>query len=326
MKAGLRDREAKGVASYLVEANLRGVEGHGVLRLLQYVRSLEGDEINTAPDVRVVRRSGATALVDADGGYGFEPARLAMTIAISLAETWGVGAVGVRNSHHFGMASFYALQATEAGLAGIAISNTLAVLPAPGGLKAVVGNDPIAIAVPRLADAAISVDLALSEASWGKISHAATRGVPIPLGWALDADGRETTVAADALAANLLVPVGGHKGFALAVVLELLAGALTDSPVGPAADGHSHKAGGCGHLLIAVHPGRFGGEAAFAKRVEELVSAIVGSPTLSSELPRLPGARSAATRAARLASGIPLADDVCAKLNELASRLGARTL
>ena len=323
---GLRQDCAKTIATYLVDANLRGVDGHGALRLPQYVASIRRGDINLDPDVQVIRQSGATALVDADGGYGFAPSRLAMQVAVSLADTWGVAAVGVTNSHHFGMATFYALQAAADGFVGIAISNTMAVMPAPGGLKPVVGNDPIAIAVPRSGGAVICVDLALSEASWGKISLAAARGEPIPQGWALDSDGRETTVAAEALAANLLVPIGGHKGYALALMFELLAGALTGSPVGPGADGHSHRGGGCGHLLIALNPDRFGGRAAFLERVEELATAVSQSPRRTGQALRLPGERSARLRTQRLVSGIPVPKDIREKLNALADDLGVAKL
>ena len=323
--AGIRTDEAEVIASYLVEANLRGVDGHGVLRLLQYAESVRRDQINTRPYVTVARR-GSTALVDADGGYGYGPSVLAMQVAIEIATELGTGAVGVKNSHHFGMATFYALQAAEAGYVGITISNTTAVMPAPGGLTPVVGNDPIAVAVPTGDAEPLVVDLALSVVSWGKISLAASRDEPIPLGWAYDRHGVETTNAQEALAANLLVPIGGAKGFALAAVLELVAGALTGSPVGPDADGHGHKSGGCGHLMIALDPERFGGHDLFLRRVAELAEAIQTSATISGESPRMPGSRGAATKASRIANGIPLSPDLRLKLNQLAASLGAAPL
>jgi len=324
-RAGLRVDEADSIAGALVEANLRGVDGHGVLRLVQYVSSIRRGDINLAPEVTVNRR-GATAMVDADGGYGFTPSRLAMQVAITIAGELGAGAVTVRRSHHFGIAALYALQAAEAGCVGIATTNTMAVMPAPGGRQAVVGNDPISIAVPREGREPIVVDLALSEASWGKISLAAARNQPIPLGWAYDREGIETTSPGDALDANLLVPVGGSKGFALAALLELVAGGLAGAPVGPDADGHAHRDGGCGHLFIALNPDAFCGAELFAERVEQLAQTITNSPTTTDQKPRLPGTRSATTRAERLQRGVPIPDDVRGRLNELANDLGARPL
>jgi L-2-hydroxycarboxylate dehydrogenase (NAD+) len=320
--AGVERDEAELIAGYLVEANLRGVDGHGVMRLTQYVESIEGGGINLSPQVRVVRQHGATAMVDADGGYGFRPAREAMELAVGLAATWGIGCVGVANSHHFGMALFSSLRAAEQGYVGITISNTTAVMPAPGGLTSVVGNAPIAIAVPRDDAPPLAVDLALSQASWGTISLAAGRGSAIPLGWALDRDGEETTDAQRALEANLLVPIGGHKGFALAVLLELLAAGLTDSPIGPAANTHGDPSGGCGHLVIAIDADRFGGRRAFSERVEGFAASIVQSHAKDGVVTRLPGDRGITTRARRLNDGVPIEDDVAVGLNALALRFG----
>lgn len=324
--AGMDLGEARVVARYLVEANLRGVDGHGVMRLLQYVDSIRGGGINLSPQVRVTRRDGATAMVDADGGYGFRPTQEAMDLAVELAEASGIGCVGVANSHHFGMSLFYALRAAERGYAGIAISNTTSVMPAPGGLVPVVGNDPIAIALPREGGSPIAVDLALSQVSWGKISMAADRGEPISPGWALDREGEETTDAQEALQANLLVPIGGHKGFALAVLFELLAGGLTGSPVGPSADTHGNPAGGCGHLVMAIDPERFGGRETLSQRVEEMAAAVTGARTKAGVVTRLPGQRGDAVLARRLVDGVPLEDDLAARLDALARELGAPSL
>lgn len=325
--AGLDAAEAQLVAGYLVQANLRGVDGHGVVRLPQYVASIRAGGINLRPDVRVTRRDGATAVVDADGGYGFRPAQVAAGLAGELAESYGVGCVGVANSHHFGMALPFALRVAERGCVGLALSNTTAIMPAPGGLRPVVGNSPIAIAVPRAGEEPLAVDLALSSVSWGKIGLAAARGDAIPPGWALDRRGEPTTDAREALRASLLLPVGGHKGFALALLLELVAAGLTGSPVGPTADTHGSPDGGCGHLLLAIDPDRFGGRAAFSQRVEELAAAVAGSPASEGAAPpRLPGACSRAVRGRRLAEGIPIDEHLARELDALARGLGAPPL
>lgn len=323
--AGLEHDEAGVVARYLVEANLRGVDGHGVMRLTQYADSIRAGGINLRPRVRVTRR-GATGIVDADGGYGFRPAQEAMEVAVELAREAGVGCVGVANSHHFGMALLYALQAAERGCLGIAISNTTAVMPAPGGLAPLVGNNPIAVAVPRDDAPPMAVDLALSRVSWGKVSLAAAAGEQIPLGWALDRQGEETTDAEEALRASMLAPVGGHKGFALALLFDLLASGLTGSPVGPAADTHGNAAGGCGHLMIAIDPDHFAGRRVLAERVEGLVGAVAGSPAKQGVVTRIPGAGSTAVRAQRLAEGVPVGADLADTLNTLARELGAPPL
>lgn len=324
--AGLACADATVVGDALVESNLRGVDGHGVLRLVQYVESIRGGGINVAPRVRVIKQGGATALVDADGGYGFAPAFLAMDTAVVLAEQFGVGAVGVSNSHHFGIAVLYALRATDSGFIGLATTNTKAVMPAPGGLRPVIGNNPIAIAVPRESALPIAVDVALSEVSWGKISLAASDGSHIPEGWAFDGHGAPTTDPAVALKSNMLVPIGGHKGFALGVLLELVAGALTGSPVGPAADGHSTRSGGCGHLLIAINPEHFAGFQPFRTQVEELVEVLRTTPRLDGSRRELPGERGFEIRRERLECGIPISGELRLTLHHLATELGVLAL
>ena len=319
-RSGLSVQQSAAVAHGLVEANLRGIDGHGVLRLRQYVKSIRGNGINVAAEPKLLRRSGATAVIDAEGGYGFLAAEIAMNEAIDLAREFGAGLAGVKNSHHFGMASLYAVQAARAGMIGLATTNTTPVLPAPGGARPLVGNNPISIAVPRRADDVIVADLALSEASWGKVSLAAAAGEPIPVGWAFDAAGAPTTDASIALESNLLAPVGGAKGFALAVLLELLAGALTGSPVGLAADGHSIKSGGCGHLLIAIDPDRFAGRDTFERLTEELVG-VLQSSTAGAGV-RLPGSRSHEQRRQRAGAGVPLSRSVLDELDALADSLG----
>ena len=324
--AGLTAQDAAVVSSSLVEANLRGVDGHGVLRLIQYVDSIRQGGINLRPNVRLVHRRGATALVDADGGYGFAPSYLAMDTAVEIAAEFGVGAVGVCNSHHFGIAVLYALRAAESGAIGIATTNTTAVMPAPGGLQPVVGNNPLGIAVPQAKGCPIAADVAMSEVSWGKISLASSDGTSIPEGWALDEGGAPTTDPAAALRSNMLVSLGGHKGFALAVLFELLAGALTGSPVGTAADGHFKPEGGCGHLLVALQPDFFVGVEAFDERVEQFASMLRSAPRTAAGRRELPGELGWSQRVIRLERGIPISSDLRSRLNDLASELGVSPL
>ena len=197
--AGLQGEDADVAATCLVTANLRGVDSHGVLRLMQYADSLAGGEINAHPDVRVVERSGATALVDADFGYGFRPSILAMDTAVEIAREYGVGLVGVRDSHHFGMAATYALRAAEHELVGAVFTNAMPVLAAPGGAQPVVGNNPVAFAIPRQPpNEPIVLDMALSQVAFGYVRLAAAENRPIPIGWARDGRGQATTDAAAA--------------------------------------------------------------------------------------------------------------------------------
>jgi LDH2 family malate/lactate/ureidoglycolate dehydrogenase len=321
--AGMADEDASATAQMLVEANLRGIDSHGVLRLIQYSQALADGDVNPRPRVREVRRFGATALIDADGGYGFRPTLQAVDTVVELARAHGVAVVGVRASHHFGAAGAYAQRIAEAGLVAVVTTNSSPVIAPPAGRRPVVGNNPIAIATPRGGgQPPIVTDVALSEVAYGKIRHAATEGRPIPLGWARDHDGRPTTDAAVALAAHSLEPIGAHKGYALALAVELLAGALTGSPVGTDSNPHEHVTGGVGHLLIAIDPRAFGEVADFDAATDRMVGMTRQAAAGHEDDIVLPGDPERRTVGERRASGIPLSAELVAELGALTERLG----
>ena len=323
--AGLAPDDAGVAAECLVFANLRGVDGHGVLRLVQYADTIASGGVNPRPEVRVVSRRGATALVDADGGYGFRPTTLAVDEAVELSRANGIGFVGVRASHHFGMAATYVLRAAAAGRIGVVTTNSFPVLATPGATRPVVGNNPYAFAVPRRPPAEpIVLDMALSEVAFGRIRLAAAEGRPIPLGWARDEAGDPTEDSAAALRAGSLEPIGRHKGYGLAVIAEILAGALTGSPFGADSDAHGRREGGVGHVVIALDPAAFIPEESFHAAVDALAGQIAAVPPADgSEGALLPGELELRTLRERRAGGIPLSDELAAQLSRLATRLGA---
>jgi len=319
---GMPREDARITAECLVEADLRGMPGHGVLRLIQYEASIAAGDVRAAPEVRVLRRAGSAALVDADGGYGYRPTMLACDLAAELAAERGVAVAGVRDSHHFGMAGLYAEALARRGLAGIVLTNAQPVM-APAGIAApLLGNNPLAIAAPRRAPhPPLVLDMAMSQTALGRIRLAAAEGRPIPEGWALDEQGRPTTDAARALAAGLLAPMGGHKGLALALMIDVLAGALTGSPVGRDADAHRHASGGVGHLVIAVRTDLFAETAAFEDGVERLLA---GLRERGAEV--FPGDPELRARERGLREGIDISDELAARLDALAARLGVLRL
>jgi L-2-hydroxycarboxylate dehydrogenase (NAD+) len=321
--AGMEPEDARATAACLVLADLRGVGGHGVFRLLQYTDSIAAGEINLRPRVRVLKRSGATALVDADGGYGFRPTLLAMDEAVAIARRAGVGLVGVRNSHHFGMAAAFALRAASARKVGLVTTNSLPQIAAPGGAAAVVGNNPYAVAVPRAGRRhPIVVDVALTEAKFGTAGLAALAGEPLPAGLALDSAGRPTTDPAAALASGILTSIGGRKGYALSVAAEVLAAALTGSPI--AKDSHCHRfaRGGIGHLLLAVDPARLVSRRSFDAAVETLCLHVKQSGGETEVF--LPGELGFRTYERRRSEGVPLPPALVLELRRLARELRVR--
>lgn len=324
---GFPDDSAQITAHCLVHANVRGVDSHGVMRLVQYSESVRRGDVNPRPNVRIVVRRGCIALIDAGGGYGFAPTLLAVDLAVELATQHGVSVVGVRNSHHFGMAATYSERAAATGLIGITSTNTGPVMAPTGGTKAVLGNNPIAFAIPRQPPSPpIVFDMALSATAFGKIRLAAAEGRPIPVGWAYDNQGRPTTDAAKALDAVLLAPMGGHKGYGLALVLDVLTGILTGSRFGSSADGHLYSEGGVGHLVIVLEPELFVPREQFWDSLEALIRDVKSVPLAEgSEGIHIPGDIEYAIVERREREGIPLSHEWYDKLIALGHDLGVDT-
>ncbi|HEY2717756.1 MAG TPA: Ldh family oxidoreductase [Solirubrobacterales bacterium] len=315
--------QATAIARGLTAANLRGLDSHGVLRLIQYSQSLASGEVLASPTVTVSRVGPGAAIVDAGGGYGYLPATRAARLAAGMAGTGGAAVVGVRNSHHFGMAAQYVERIAAAGKIGIVLSNASPILATEGMRRAAVGNNPVAFAFPRRPPRdPIVLDMALSTSAFGRVRLAAAEGREIPLGWALDEEGRPTTDAARALAAELLVPVGGYKGFGLALVVDLLAAALTGSPSGSRAGAHRNPAGGVGHLVVAIAPSLFVPEEQFLDAVEELAADLAAASAENGDVAVLPGDPERRTAEARTAEGVPISSELAARLVALARELG----
>ena len=322
--AGLAPEDASAIAAGLVMADLRGVTSHGVFRLMQYTESVRDGQINPTPSVRVLEQRGATALVDADGGYGYRPTVIAMDLSIDLARSFGVGVVGVRNSHHFGAAAFYTVRAAEEKFIGICTTTTQARLAPPGAAEAAVGNNPISVGIPRRdPHLPIILDMALSEVALGKIRIAAAEGRSIPSSWGFDRRGRPTTNPAEVLAGGFLAPIGSYKGFGLSVAIEVLAGVLTESPFGLHADNHRGRSGGVGHLLMAINPALFTDLGTFFNGVEDLIEQIKSRPLAEgSEAIYLPGEIEWIHFRERKQAGVPVSAEIAEQLEGLADALG----
>jgi LDH2 family malate/lactate/ureidoglycolate dehydrogenase len=321
--AGLAEDQALATAEGLTFANLRGVDSHGLVRLPQYTASIRESGINPAPSVRIAARDGATALVDADGGYGFAPTLLAADTAVELARRHRIGLAGVRDSHHFGMGATYVLRVAEAGFVGWLTTTSAPVMAPTGGASPLLGNNPIAFAIPRRPPhPPIVLDMALSEVAYGRIRLAVAEGRPIPPTWALDAQGRPTTDAQAALAARLLAPVGGYKGYGLAVISEVLAGVLTGSPFAADAAAHGRREGGVGHVVLALDPAMFVSRQVFDEGIEALVDQIKAVPLAAgADEILLPGEPEQRTLAQRRANGVPVSPELASVLEHLAGEL-----
>ena len=223
--------QASVVADVLVRADLRGTASHGVLRLPAYIHKIQAGLLKPDTPWTCLRETPTTALYDAGMGLGPVAGLWGMKEAVKRAERFGISAVGVSNASHFGIAAYYALQAVEADMIGVAISNAAASMAPWGGIQAQLGTNPICVAIPTQDEIPLVLDMAASVVARGKIRLAQREGRPIPQGWALDNQGQPTTDPQAAIEGTLL-PIGGPKGYGIALVNDILAGVLTGSPSG----------------------------------------------------------------------------------------------
>ncbi|WP_067244083.1 Ldh family oxidoreductase [Microbacterium resistens] len=323
--AGADERSAHLVADGLVEADARGLPSHGLLLLPMYLDRIRSGSVDPAARNRILADLGALLTVDAGNGLGQASAQDAMDLAIARAREHGIAAVACRNAFHFGGAYRYAAMAADAGMIGVAAANTRPLMPAPGGARAVVGNNPIAVAVPRTDRDPIVVDLALSEAAMGKIRLAASEGRPIPDTWATDAEGRPTTDPAAAIA-GFLLPAGGAKGFALALIVDVLTGVLSGGGFGAGVRGLYADATmpyNSSTFFLALDASTL--DPGFADRAAELAAQVQAAPMTSSETAaRIPGERSAQNRRRSMREGIRLPGSVVEQIEQWEQQLGLR--
>ncbi len=313
--AGASDAMASTTARALVDAELQGLASHGLSRIPQYTTHLRNGRADGAALPSIARGKGGAVLIDAHSGLAFPACALAVQEAIARAREFGVAFAGVCNSHHFGVAAWHLLPVAQASMVGLAFGNSPAAMPAAGGKRPLFGTNPIAAIFPRRNGAPLTIDLSLSEVARGKLMVAAKEGKSIPLGWALDAAGQPTTDPKAGLEGSML-PMGGTKGAMLALIVELLACALTGAAMGFEADSFFVDAGNrprIGQAFLVIDPDALAGQAAYLDRVETLISAM-----LADEGVRLPGYRrnTIATRAA--AEGVEIPQALADTLQRLA--------
>ena len=321
---GLTAEGARVMADTLVEADLRNVHTHGVNALTGYARRVQGGGANPRPNVRVVKDALGIAVVDGDAGLGQVVAHFAMEKAIERAGKTGIGAVVARNSSHFGAAAYYAAMALQHDMIGFATTSAGNRIAPIGGRTPVVGNNPLAWAIPSDQEQPILLDMAQSVVAAGKLGMAARKGERIPFGWALDQDGRPTDDP-KAGSAGLLVPIGGPKGFGLAVVMDVLCGALSGAAFGrQLARTHRPDAPSqIGHFFMAIDVGQFVPADQFKARVDQMIRDIKASePAEGTRELFLPGEMEWNAKRARLERGIPMLTSIVDDLERLAADLG----
>ena len=313
-RAGASAAMADATARALVAAEMAGLGGHGLSRVQLYAQHVKEGRASGTAEPRIAHEKGAACLVDAQGGLAYLAMELATKEALRRAREFGVAYCGVTRSHHCGAMDFHLAPLAAAGLIGIGFTTSPAAINAWGGKKPLFGTNPVAAVFPRKGHAPLIIDLSLTEVARGKIMVAAKDGKPIPLGWALDADGKPTTDAKAALTGSMAA-IGGVKGVLLALMVELLCCALTGAQFGFENDSFFEpgRPASIGHALLAIDPGALAGSSAYEERIETLIAAM-----LEDEGVRLPGERRHKLVADARASGIAVPDALLKQLLELA--------
>jgi len=313
-KAGASRAMALATADALVAAEAEGLAGHGLSRVALYCQHLREGRADGKAKPKIVKKKGAACLVDAHGGLAFLATALAVKEAAKRAKRYGVAFAGVTNSHHLGAAAHHLAPLAQAGLAGIAMTNSPSAINLWGGRKPFYGTNPIAAIFPRRDAAPVVVDLSLTEVVRGKIMLYAKEGKPIPLGWAVDRDGNPTTDAKAALTGSLMA-IGGVKGTALALMVEVLCVALTGAAFSYENDSYFEPGNRprIGHAFVAIDPDALAGIGTYYARLEDLVATMQAEEGV-----RLPGARRQQAAAKARAEGIDISEAMLGELRALA--------
>ncbi len=322
--------DAQTVADLMTQADLQGSDGHGVIRLAPYVKRIKGGGINLKPHIRVIEERAATALLDGDNAMGHLVMSHAALIAADKARSAGIAWVGSRFSNHAGPASLYARMALPHDMIGLyfAVGNANH-LPAWGGLEMLLSTNPIAVAVPSGSEAPVVLDMATTVAAYGKVKAKAQRGEMMPEGWMIDRAGKPLLDPKRA-EEGFLLPIGGYKGYGLALIVGLLAGTLNGAAMGrDVLDFNKDFTSitNTGQAIAMIDVRAFGDVAAFKRSVDSLVRDLRESERMPGvERIWMPGEQSHAKRVANSRDGIQLGAALHKTLAGVATELGITPL
>lgn len=322
--AGLPEDDARLCADTLVQADLWGHQSHGVMRLSWYLARLQSGVCSPVAKPEVIVDAGAIAVIDGHDAMGQVLAAKAATEAIARARKHGIGAVGLRNSNHFGTAMYFTLMAARQNCVGFLSTNASPAMAPWGGRKKAVGNNPWSWACPGGSHAPMVLDIANTGVARGKIYLARQRGERIPDGWAMDADGAPTTDAEKAIS-GIILPMAQHKGYAIAVMMDMLSGVLTGSGFGTQVQGpyQAEQRSGAGHLMIALDIAAFQPVATFNARVDQQIADLKAVPLAQGATEIFyPGEIEARNDAKHRSEGLALPDDTLTDLRAVAEKLG----
>lgn len=313
--AGASGEDAAISADVLLAADLRGVPSHGIIRLFPYYyQRMRDGLINPHPRLRVLCETPTTLALDGDNGLGHPTGFRAMQMCMEKAQTNGCAFVTVRHSNHYGIAGYYAMQALAQDMIGLSFTNAASLVAPTGGSRAVLGTNPIAVAVPNGAASPYVLDMATSIVPIGKITVYQRAGLPIPFGWGIDSSGVVTSDPDALLHGGALLPLGGteemrgYKGYGLALLVEILAGVLAGAAVGQQVDADPHnRVSHIGHAFAALRIDAFRSLAGFQVDLQKLIEQLQQAPKAVGQVRiRIPGERAAEATRLALDEGVPV--------------------
>jgi LDH2 family malate/lactate/ureidoglycolate dehydrogenase len=330
---GMKPEHVEIAADRLIEADLRGVDTHGISMLTSYDDWRKKKWITVGTEVTVVRETPTTALIDGGGGLGFVPATIGMQKAIEKAKTMGVSCVTVRNSSHFGASGVYALMAAREGLIGFSTTNGFSNSVSPTfSAEGKLSTNPFAFAAPTKRNNLFCLDFATSTVARGKIRNAAVEKRPVPAGWINDDQGRPTTDSSWYFKGALLTPLGGtrelgsHKGYGLATMVEILSAALSGAELVTDKAVHKGKTGSMhiGHWFMVIDPKALMPPGAFEATTDQLIDDLHAATPVDPDNPvMVAGEPEEKTIALRVEKGIPIPPGLLGRVQEIAKGCNA---
>ncbi len=336
---GCPEDQARTAADCLNQADLRGVDSHGVARLSGYVRLWELKRLNASPEMKIIHETPSTAVLDGDLGLGLVTAPFAMKLAIEKAKIAGTGWVAVQNSNHYGIAGYHAMMALEHDMIGISMTNASPLVAPTFSKSRFLGTNPIAVAIPALTEPPFVIDMATTTVANGKLEVLQRKGMDAPLGWTQDKDGNPTTDAYSLKKGGSMLPLGGdrehggHKGYCLGAMVDIFSAVLSGANYGPWVppfvsflEPPANQVGkGIGHFLGAIRVDAFRPATGFKEDMDNWIKTFRNAETSTGqERVLIPGDPERELTFERMKNGIPLHEQVVADLLELSLKFGLK--
>jgi len=337
MHFGVPQEDAQLAAEVLDAADRRGIDSHGVARLYSYYEMLSSGRINPTPTLKVVRETLSTATIDGDNGLGLVVGPKSNRVAMEKAKHAGSGWVSVSNTNHYGIAGYYVLEALKYDLIGMSMTNSTKLVAPLWGAEKMLGTNPIAMAFPGLEEPPIVIDLATSAVAYGKVEMAHRAGLEVPDGWIIDEEGVSTTVPKRMMDGGALLPLGsdrehgGHKGYALSAMVDILCCVLSGANWGPFAPPFtlhlpqpSRSVGkGIGHFFGAWRIDGFIDPDEFKRQIDDWIRTFRATkPAAGTNGPLIPGDPEREMEKIRTVQGVPLLPAVISDLRRIADKIG----